>query len=424
MTRAVLPTLPGTLRRVGRSQARNVFHALRGEPVMTPPLDSATLDQDDVEIAQSWLRNRSCWSDRHVVAQYEGEFARWNGSRYAFAFASGRVALSACIDAMAFQPGDEVILPGYTCFPVPNALCYANLVPVYCDIELGTYGLDVSAVRRKITKRTRAIVLQHLYGLVSRDYDAILELALQCDLRVIEDCAHATGAEYRGVKAGTRGHVGFYSSHQSKIFNTSQGGIAVTNEPDIARRLQACYERAPETSPEQTEGLLRNVLLNYYELKHPQRWWRGDLVAALHGHERLKGASPGEERGVRPAHYGERMSAPIAALGLNQLGKIDAYNRRRRETAVKWDEWCDSHGYERPLVVEGSSPVYLRYPVLVEARRKQARRWAFEEMGINLGTWFEAPPVGAAINDCTSAAVAYERCVNLPSILDDKSRPA
>ena len=300
MTRAVLPTLPGTLRRVGRSQARNVFHALRGEPVMTPPLDSVTLDQDDVEIAQSWLRNRSCWSDRHVVAQYEGEFARWNGSRYAFAFASGRVALSACIDAMAFQPGDEVILPGYTCFPVPNALCYANLVPVYCDIELGTYGLDVSAVRRKITKRTRAIILQHLYGLVSRDYDAILELALQCDLRVIEDCAHATGAEYRGVKAGTRGHVGFYSSHQSKIFNTSQGGIAVTNEPDIARRLQACYERAPETSPEQTEGLLRNVLLNYYELKHPQRWWRGDLVAALHGHERLKGASPGEERGRPP----------------------------------------------------------------------------------------------------------------------------
>lgn len=153
----------------------------------------------------------------------------------------GRVALSACIYALDLQPDGEVILPGYTCVVVPNAFSYAGVKTVYSDIELDTYGLDVSQIENKITNKTKAILIQHLYGLVCRDYEAIIDLATHHGLKVIEDCAHCTGAEYKGKKVGNLGDVAFYSSEQSKVFNTIQGGVAVTNNDLLAQRLRVFY---------------------------------------------------------------------------------------------------------------------------------------------------------------------------------------
>jgi perosamine synthetase len=185
---------------------------------MTPSLGSMTLDQDDVDIASAWLHNRERWGEGEIVSRYEFEFGCWNGSKHAFAFMSGREALSACIHALGLQAGDEVILPGYTCIVVPNAFHYAGVKTVYSDIELETYGLDVAQLEAKITVKTRAILVRHLYGLVCRDYEAILDLARCHGLKVIEDCAHSTGAEYKRLKVGNRGDVAFYSSEQSKVF--------------------------------------------------------------------------------------------------------------------------------------------------------------------------------------------------------------
>ena len=153
-----------------------------------------TLDLDDVGIAKKWLNSREQWDDRNIIQQYESEFAAWNGSRFAFAFMGGRVGLSACIHALDLKPGDEVIVPGYTCVVVPNAFQYAGVKPVYADIELETYGLDAERVEERISTKTRAILIHHLYGLVCRDIEPLLDIAKRKGLRVIEDCAHSTGA--------------------------------------------------------------------------------------------------------------------------------------------------------------------------------------------------------------------------------------
>jgi perosamine synthetase len=204
--------------RTGRDQARNLRNIICSRPLMTPSLGSMTLDQDDVDIASAWLHNRERWGEGEIVSRYEFEFGCWNGSKHAFAFMSGREALSACIHALGLQAGDEVILPGYTCIVVPNAFHYAGVKTVYSDIELETYGLHVAQLEAKITVKTRAILVRHLYGLVCRDYEAILDLARCHGLKVIEDCAHSTGAEYKRLKVGNRGDVAFYSSEQSKVF--------------------------------------------------------------------------------------------------------------------------------------------------------------------------------------------------------------
>lgn len=391
---------------------------LAGAPAMTPSLGFGTLDEDDVALARGWLRDRSRWGDDDVVKRYESEFAAWNGSRHAFAFMGGRVALSAAIHALGLGPSDEVIIPGYTCVVVPNAFDYAGVGVVYGDIELDTYGLDVSRLESRITPNTRAILIQHLYGLVCRDYEQILDLARRRGLRVIEDCAHGTGAEFGGVKLGNNGDVAFYSSEQSKVFTTIQGGVATTNDDRVAQRLAEFQESAPFPGAETIEQQLYNVILNYYQFKHPHRWWRGEIAVLAYGSKRMVSTTEEECRGIRPVHYGRRMPAPIAAIGRNQLGKIDHYNEQRRQGAKRWDDWCDAAGYARPVVIDGSRPIYLRYPVLVEPEKKRDTSWALRELGVTLGVWYvtNVHPAERVVVDCPNADEAVERCINLPTL--------
>lgn len=413
-------SLVKSLARVGYHQAKNVVKLALGRPLTTPSLGSMTLDEDDVQLARDWLKRPQDWYGAdEVVQQYQTEFARWNGSRYALSFMGGRVALSACIYALGLQQGDEVILPGYTCVVVPNAFHYAGIKTVYSDIELETYGLDVTQVEEKITPRTKAILLHHLYGLVCRDYEAIVSLARKHGLKVIEDCAQSTGADFKGRKTGNLGDVAIYSSEQSKVFNTIQGGLAATSDDNLAARLKEYYDQAPYPDEAWLDKQLYNVILNYYRFKHPQRWWRQDLVNMQYGDKRLISTTREEEQGILPVHYGRKMPRPIAALGLNQLRKIDRYNARRRETAKRWDRWCEENGYKKPLVVEGTVPVYLRYPVLVQPEKKQDRSWALKDLGVWPGVWFVSNihPAHCSVEGCPSADKAVKQCINLPTLL-------
>ncbi|NEO79674.1 aminotransferase class I/II-fold pyridoxal phosphate-dependent enzyme [Moorena sp. SIO4G3] len=403
---------------IGKNQARNLHKFLTGQPLTSPSFGSMTLDWDDVELAKNLLSNPSLWEDEKVVSQYETEFASWNGSKYAFAFMGGRVALSACIYGLNLQPGDEVILPAYTCVVVPNSFHFAGIKTVYCDIELDTYGLDVNKVESQINSKTRAILLHHLYGLVCRDYQAILDLAKRYGLRVIEDCTHATGAEYKGQKLGNLGDTAFYSSEQSKVFNTIQGGIATTNDPELAKRIEEYYKQAAYPDLDWIDKQLHNIILNFYQFKHPQRWWLGDIFNLLYGYKRLISTTSEEEKGICPKHYGCKMTAPIAAIGLNQLKKIDYYNNCRRETAKHWDIWCEEHGYRKPVVIEDSIPVYLRYPVLVEPEKKQNRFWAYKELGVSLGVWFVSNiHPSQNVEGFVNADKAVSGCINFPCLI-------
>ncbi|MDJ0674970.1 MAG: aminotransferase class I/II-fold pyridoxal phosphate-dependent enzyme [Calothrix sp. MO_167.B42] len=407
------------LKHIGKNQARNVLNLMFARPLRMSNSKSMTLDFDDVEVANEWLSRPSSWQDNEVVSQYENEFARWNGSKYAFAFMGGRVALTACIYALDLQPGDEVIMPGYTCVVVPNAFKWAGVKIVYCDIELDTYGADVNQIESKITPKTRAILLHHLYGIVCRDYEAIIDLAKRHGLKVIEDCAHTTGAEYQGRKVGNLGDVAIYSSEKSKIFNTIQGGVAVTNDDQLAKRIRAYYDQAPYADQVWIDKQLRNVSLEFYQFKHPQSWWLGDVYYLLNKEYAIYSTSSEEEQGICPANYGRKMPAPIAALGLNQLKKIDYYIKCRRENAKNWELWCEENGYTKPVVIKGSIPSYLFYPVLVEPEIKQnIRWWGFKNFNTTVSDWFisHLHPVPGHIPGCKNAEIAIKQCINFPTL--------
>lgn len=408
-----------SLANVAKRQLLNLRRFVRGIPLTRASLGSMTLDEDDVDLARFWMEHQSNWYRSHEVEEYHRDFAKWNGSAYAFSFMGGRVALSAIIDAMGIEPGDEVILPGYTCVVVPNALRYVDVKPVYSDIELETYGLDCSLLEDKITSRTRAILVQHLYGLVCRDYEKIVEIARKRNLMVIEDCAHCTGAMFRGKRVGNLGDAAFYSSEQSKVFNTIQGGIVTTNDHNLAERLGAFHSQAEYPDLDWIKKQLFSVILNYYRFKHPKRWLLEDWAKWRYGEYRLVSTTAEEERGRRPVHYGRKMPAPVASLAINQLRKIDDYNSRRRVTAQQWDKWCLEEGYSRPLVIHDSTPVFLRYPVLVDPSSKRDRQGISEHLNVEVGVWYSSNihPANDLVHGCPKADQAVLRCINLPCLL-------
>lgn len=399
-------------------QAKNIVKLILGQSITTPSLGSMTLDNDDVVIANKQLKNRKNWFSDNYTKEYENTFSKWNGSRYAFAFMGGRVALSACIYALGLKSDDEVILPGYTCVVVPNAFHFAGIKTIYSDIELDTYGLDSALIEGKITAKTKAILLHHLYGLVCRDYEKIIAIARKHKLYVIEDCAHSTGAIFKDRKVGNLGDVAFYSSEQSKIFNTIQGGMAGTNNDLLAKRLKDYYDHASYPNAKLIDKQLYSVRINYYSFKDPQRWWMGDIMRFLYKDKIIISTTKEEEQGIKPRYYGCKMPSPIAAIGLNQLKKIDEYNQKRRNTSHKWDKWCESHGYKKPVIIPYSKPVFLRYPVMVEPEKKRDISWANKELGLTLGVWFESNihPISKQVKGCPNADKAVRQCINFPTL--------
>lgn len=404
--------------RLARGAVRPTLRYLSGRRVAYPEFGSQTVEDEDVSLARELLEEPQAWNDLSRVVELEGAFARWNNSTRAFSFMAGRNALSAAIHALQLKPGDEVLVPGYTCVVVPNAFQYAGIRVRYIDIELDTFGPDFNAVERAATSSTRAILVHHLYGIVARDLERILDFARARDMSVIEDCAHAMGAEFKGRKVGNFGDVAFFSTEQSKCISTFNGGFAVSNRPDVLDRLEAYQSSAPFPSRERTRRLLHNFILQHDLQNGSWRWLTAPFRRYRHRDVALQSTTDEEMQGHRPAHYGERMPGAVAALGLNQLRKLHHYNVQRRRNARQWEEQCRKRDLGIPVVIGSSEPVFLRYPVLVPRERKYDPAWCIREFGVVQGVWFsgELHPVARPMPECPNARRAVETCINLPTL--------
>lgn len=166
------------------------------------------------------------------VAKFEREFAGYCGSKYAITCVNGSVSLRLALIACGVRAGDEVIVPPYTFITTASSVIECNCVPVFVDIDPETYNISPAAIEAAITPRTKAIIAVHFGGLAC-DMDAIMDIAARHNLRVIEDAAHAHGAEYKGKKLGSIGHVGSFSFQSSKNLTSGEGGIVITDDDEL-----------------------------------------------------------------------------------------------------------------------------------------------------------------------------------------------
>jgi dTDP-4-amino-4,6-dideoxygalactose transaminase len=178
--------------------------------------------------------------DGDEVANFERRFAAYHQAKHAIAVTNGTVSLRIALMAAGIETGDEVIVPPYTFLATATAVVEANATPIFADIELETFNLDPHAVEMAITPRTRAIIPVHVGGLPA-NMDAMGEIARRHNLTVIEDAAHAHGAEYRSRRVGGIGHLGSFSFQSTKNLTSGEGGIILTNNDDLAERCRSIH---------------------------------------------------------------------------------------------------------------------------------------------------------------------------------------
>ncbi|MCE6992273.1 DegT/DnrJ/EryC1/StrS aminotransferase family protein [Dyadobacter sp. CY323] len=205
-----------------------------GDKTITKAFDWPIFDENEVNAVASIVQsgkwgNPDCADE---VARFENAFAAYCGSKYAITCVNGSVSLRLALIACGVKPGDEVIVPPYTFITTASSVIECNCVPVFVDIDPETFNISPAAIEAAITERTKVIIPVHFGGLAC-DMDAIMEIARRYGLRVIEDAAHAHGAEYKGKKLGSIGDVGSFSFQSSKNLTSGEGGIVITDDDEL-----------------------------------------------------------------------------------------------------------------------------------------------------------------------------------------------
>jgi perosamine synthetase len=315
-----------------------------------------------------------------------------------FTFWKGRVALFAILKALGIGPGDQVMIPGFTCFILPSAILFAGAEPLYADIEPSTLNLSVetieSALNSKVNPNVKAIVIQHTFGMPA-DAARIISWARQRGIATIEDCAHALGSGYYGASGvrhavGTLSDAAFFSSHWNKPVSTGIGGWALVNDPRIREGVRRFWKEQC-VKPTRTETLMLAAQVAVRKvLTAPRIYWLvRNTYFALYRRGLLVGSSSREElRGEMPAGYAKRMSSFQEWLLKRRMAKY-ASEAHRRNLKHLYDAALRSSGFPVFQVPKYADPVLLRYPVRV--RNKKRILTEAKRRGIEIGEWYTHP---------------------------------
>ncbi len=293
-----------------------------GPKVRTKPFPPwPALGDEDVSAIADALRSGGLTQlTGGAVAAFEEAFATWNGIRHCIATSSGTAAIHAALAALNVGPDDEVIVPAHTFIASATPVLHQRALPVFADVDRQTYCLSPESVAERITARTKAIIAVHLNGHPA-DLDSLFALAEPRGIAVIEDCAQAHGALYKGRKVGTLGRVGCFSFWEDKIMTTGgEGGAVITEDEALAARMR--------------------------RIRH-------------HG----EGPSGGERAYYHlELGYNYRMTSMQAATGLVQLRRLDGYLNARRRNAAYLTERLSALGViEPPAVTPYAVHSYYKY---------------------------------------------------------------
>src|SRR5262249_48504760 len=201
-------------------------------PISEPSLSSREREYVLQAIDSGWISSQG-----EFILDFEERFARWHQVPHAVACSNGTSALHLAIDVLGIGAGDEVLCPDLTFIAPANMIRLTGARPVLVDIEPGSWAIDPEAMTRKITPRTKAVMVVHPFGHAA-DLDPITEIAAKHKLRIIEDVAEAPGGRYRGKLLGTFGDLACYSFYANKVITTGEGGMVITRDAELDRALR------------------------------------------------------------------------------------------------------------------------------------------------------------------------------------------
>ena len=289
------------------------------------------------------LRNNAPTSGDECI-RFEKDFAEYTGAKYARVVTNGSSALFLSLIAIDLKPGDHVITTPITWMATASAPASLGAHVDFVDIELETYNIDSTQIEAAITEKTKAVIPVHLYGQAC-EMDSIISTANKHKIHVIEDTAHATGGEYKGKKLGTFGTAGCFSFHEQKNISTlGEGGMIITDDEKIFQKISLYRSQCTR---------VHGVSTKYCKLdegKFPigKKFWWQDF----------------DDFG-----YNFRMTDIQAAVGIEQLKKIDALNQKRMENAAYISDGLNNvPGLTLPIQRPYNKHAFHLYPVMIDAK--------------------------------------------------------
>jgi perosamine synthetase len=358
-----------------------------------------------------------------TIQEYEDAFAREVGVRFAISFASGRVAFYALLRALGIGDGDEILLQVPTHVVVPNAIRYSGARPVYVDCCLDTFNIDLREAERRITPRTKILLLQHTFG-IPVDIDAALDIARRRGITLVEDCVHALGAKYDGRPVGGFGRGAFFSTEETKTISSTMGGMAVTDDREVANELRELQARCSWPPAARVRRyLLKLIVYHLCTQPYVHPYTRPFYVALGRSpRTRLAPAATGRDEmsGLLPPNYEERLSNAQAAIALRQLQRLPENLAHRRSVAEAYHTRLRQHGIAVPAPPSKAEPAYVRYPLRVVDREAVFRAVApYAVLGGWLSTLIGEASSPAAVDypagSCPRAEAVAGRLINLPT---------
>lgn len=293
------------------------------------PITRPCFDREEINSVVKVIKSRWVTQGRQTEV-FEKKFSKYVGTKYALAVSSCTSALHLCLIASGIGKNDEVILPAFTFIATANAAEYVGAKPVFCDIDPDTFNIDDKQIEKKITSRTRAIIPVHLFGLAC-DMRPILKIAAKYNLTVIEDAACAVGSAIGGKMVGGFGKFGCFSFHPRKVIVTGEGGMITFNDPKFKKPLIA----------------LRSHGANF-----------SDLEAHTCGIVKMAAFDI--------LGYNYRMTDMQAAIGLEQLKKLDTFIKKRIALADRYNRAFQGiDGLNLPLSPDGYRHTYQAYIIFV-----------------------------------------------------------
>lgn len=349
------------------------------------PYGRQTIDDADIEAVVKALKS-DFLTTGPLIEQFEQKVAAYTGAKYAVAIANGTAALHAACFAAGIAEGDEVITTPITFAASANCALYCGAVPVFADINPRTYNIDPADIERKLTERTKAIIPVHFTGQPC-EMDEIHAIAKKNNLVVIEDAAHALGAEYKGARVGGLSDMTIFSFHPVKHITTGEGGMILTNDERFYERLKLF----------RTHGITRD---ERFLGKKDGPWYYEQIDLG----------------------YNYRITDFQCALGISQMDKLPMFLSARREKARIYDAaFAGEANIEIPFQKEGCKNAYHLYVIRVKNGR---RREVFEQLrGAGIAVNVHYIPVYAhpyyrqhGYGDvcCPNAEAYYKECISLP----------
>lgn len=379
---------------------------------------SPNMQKEDVLAALKMLFSPWGFLKGEYVGLLEEWFRRSYKISFAVSFASGRGALFTILKSLGIGRRDEVALAAFTCVAVPEAVIATGAKPIFADITQ-SLTIDPLDLKQKITKKTKAVIVQHTFG-IPADLSKIIKIAKEHKIAVIEDCAHLVGLNYKEKKLGLFGDAAFFSFGRDKAFSSVFGGMAITNNLTLGKKLRLFQSHLGNPSVFWVAQQLFHPIAFYFILPFYNLLNVGKAMLVFFQYLHLLSfpVTFEEKQGKLPAKFIKKLPNALSYLALIQLKKIKEYNQKRKDLSNFY-----LRNLSQKFIIPYNRPVpFLRFPILTDKRDKIID--FFKKRGIYLGKWYSEviDPKGVDFEkifyqkgSCPNAEYFSKRILNLPT---------